>query len=123
MEESVYISPFISELMDYLDDCLLKLEEGRENQIYADPFYDSGLSDEKVDELIATIDEDCRAELGSFPSYHRNRQGCTAPPEYSRLSPTARRAMAEGCLLIIQRHTVILGDTEPIPPLPAEIYC
>lgn len=103
-EEGIYISPCVSDLMDWLDDCLHRIEDGRTHEIYSDPYFDSGLTDAQVDELIRVIDEDCTAELGSFPSYHRNRQGCNAPPDYSRLPPAARRAMAEGCLAILRRH-------------------
>ena len=106
MEDGVYISPYLAELVAWLDDCLDKLDTGREHEIMSDPFFNSGLSDEKVDELIATIDDDISTELGGYAGYHRNRSNSNAPPEYARLGPSARRALAEGCLMIINRYSV-----------------
>lgn len=103
-EEGTYISAGLSEMTAWLDDCLDKLDSGRENEIMSDPFFDSGLSDEKVDELITTIDADISKELEGHAGYHRNRSNSNAPPEYSRLGASARRALAEGCLMILQRH-------------------
>ena len=106
-EDGVYISPCLQELVDWLDDCLEKLDAGEENLIMSDPYFDSGLSDETVDALIADIDEDIATELGKYTGYHRNRSGANAPPEYHRLGPSARRALAEGCLQILKRHEVM----------------
>lgn len=103
-EGGVYLSPCLLELMAYLDDCLDKLDDGREHEIMRDPFWDSGLTDAQVDKLIAAIDADCAKEIKDFPAYHARRQGCNAPPDYARLSPGARRAMAEGALMILRRH-------------------
>lgn len=102
-EENSYISPALDELMAFLDDCLVKIDEGREHEIFRDPFFESGLTDVQVDQLIEEIDQDCLKEITDFPSYHARRQGCNAPPEYARMSPGARRAMAEGALMIIKR--------------------
>lgn len=104
IEESQYISPYVTELMAWLDDCLQKFEDGRESEILSDPFFESGLSDEKVDELIRVIDEDLKFEIDRYPSYHENRQGCNTAPDYWRLSASGRRALAEGCLAIMRRH-------------------
>lgn len=103
-EDGTYLSPCLLELMAYLDDCLDKLDAGREVEIIRDPFWESGLTDVQCDELIRVIDEDCAKEIRDFPSYHARRQGCNAPPDYARLSPGARRAVAEGCLAILRRH-------------------
>lgn len=108
-EEGVYISPYIADLCSWLDLCLDHIENGRGDEIPSDPFFESGLSDEQVDELIRAIDEDCAKEIGSFPGYHRNRSGAELPPEFARLSARGRRALAEGCLIIIRQHEAALA--------------
>lgn len=107
VEEGVNLSAYTNELTAWLQQCYELLDSGNEGRIPSDPFFDSGMTDAQVDTVIAAIDEEFVTELGSFPSYHRNRSGANALPEFHRLSPSARRAMVEGCLVIKNRHKAL----------------
>jgi len=103
-EAGVEITGLSLDIIDYLQDCYEKLEAGQEQLILSDPFYvphDGPLSDAKVDALIAAIDGKFHHEITNFPTYHERRSGANAEPEFARLGPTARRAMAEGLTRIL----------------------
>ncbi len=108
-EGGITISDQTEEITVYLQDVLEKLERGEAHMILADPFYRRAndkppLSDDDVDRIITAIDSEYEEELGKYPQYHRNRSGANALPEFSRLSPTARRAVCEGLDAITQRY-------------------
>lgn len=109
VEEGVTLSDQTLEMTAYLQDVFDKLERGEEHLILGDPFYtrEGGrppLTDEHIDKVIAAIDSEYATELGQYPAYHRNRSGATALPEFSRLSPAARRRVVEGLDAITQRY-------------------
>jgi hypothetical protein len=104
VEEGVTLNDYTLEFTEFLQHCFALLEDGREDQILSDPFFDSGISDEQVDAVIAALDAEYEHELGTYPGYHRNRSGANALPEFHRLSPRGRRALVEGALVIKQRH-------------------
>jgi hypothetical protein len=118
IEEGVTLSAYTLDVIEYLQDCFEKLEAGQEDLILSDPFYvphDGPLSDEKIDRLIAAIDEEHDKEINSFPDYHRRRSGANAKPEWHRLSPRARRAVAEGCMRILEEHNSWVAQAY-VPP-------
>lgn len=104
MEEGVYLDPETVELMAYLQIVLEALEAGTADALYADPFTASTLTDAQVDELITAIDGEFAHELGHYMDYHRNRSGAELPPDFARLGPAARRAVAEECQRIMARY-------------------
>lgn len=102
IEEGVTLSAYTLELTAWLQHCFDQLEKG--DELYADPFFDSGISDERVDAIIEALDAEYAFELGTYPTYHRNRSGANAPPEFHRLSPQGRRALVDGCLAIKRKY-------------------
>lgn len=107
--EGVTLTDDVLECIAYLQDVLEKLDRDEEHLILSDPFYQRAngkppLTDEVVDKVIEAIEAEFAFELGNYPGYHRNRSGATDPPEFTRLSPSARRAVAEGLDAILQRH-------------------
>lgn len=105
-EEGVTLSAYTNEITAWLQRCFRMLEDGEEDRILvSDPFFESGLSDELIDQVIAALDAEYAHELGTYPSYHRNRSGANALPEFHRLSARGRRALVEGALLVKQKYT------------------
>lgn len=104
VEEGVTLTPFTLEFTAWIQHCFDAMEVGQEERIMSDPFFDSGISDELVDEVIEALDKEYEHELGTYPGYHRNRSGCNALPEFHRLSPRGRRALVEGCLRIKRKY-------------------
>jgi len=118
IEEGITLTPYTLDIVDYLQECFEKMEAGQEDLILADPFYvpaSGPLSDEKVDRLISALDEEFGKEIDSFPGYHERRSGANAKTDWFRLSPRARRAMAEGCMRIIEEH---MGQPPPVVSAP-----
>src|SRR5437016_5161755 len=112
VEEGVLLTDDVLEVIAYLQDCFEKLERGDEHLILGDPFYQRPdgkppLTDDEVDKVIAAIDEEFTFEIGTYPGYHRNRSGASAPSDFHRLSPRARRAMVEGLDAILTRHKAL----------------
>jgi len=109
IEESVTLSPQTLEITDYLQFCYEAMEAGEEDRITSDPFYTrtgdrAPMTQETADAMIEGLDAEYATELGTYPGYHRNRSGANALPEFSRLSPRARLAMAEGIDAIAERY-------------------
>ncbi len=102
--EGILLSPYTLAVTAYLHDCWQHLDNGTEDQIIADPFYESGLSDEQIDWVIKALDEEYDKEWGLYSSYHRNRQGCEAGADFNRMGTRARRAMIEGLQRIIAEY-------------------
>lgn len=104
VEEGVTLNDYTIELTAWLQRCFDLLEAGCEDQILSDPFFESGISDERVDAIVEALDNEYAFELGTYPSYHRNRSGANALPEFHRLSPRGRRALVEGALVIKRKY-------------------
>ncbi len=109
IEEGVYLDDVVIEVIGFMQDCFDKLERGEEDMILADPFFERPngkppLTDEEVDRVIAAIDSEFAHEINNYLDYHRNRSGANSPPEFSRMSPRARRAMVEGIEAIMEAH-------------------
>jgi hypothetical protein len=109
VEENVKLSAFTVAVIDYLQHVFEMLDAGRERDIISDPWFTRRdglppLTESAIDRLIAAIDEEFAVEIGSFAGYHRNRSGATATPDFHRLSPAARRAVAEGLDAIVSRY-------------------
>lgn len=124
VEEGVTISGYVLEFIEYIGNCFDLLEDGREDEIFCDPFYvrDENreyISDEKVDEVINAIDAEYTYEIGTYPSYHRNRSNSNATADFSRLSKSARRGMVEGIDRIISKWEKIEAEEKAaLPPTP-----
>ena len=109
IEGAVTLSDQTLEITAFLQECLELLEAGQEDRIISDPFYQRAddkppLSDEQIDRLIAAMEEEYAKEIERYPDYHKNLSGALYPPQFTRLSPTARRAMAERLDAIISRY-------------------
>lgn len=119
VDEGVTITGFTLDMTDYLQDCFDKLEAGQEDLIMADPFYTprgGPFSDEKVDRLIAALDEEYGKEIDNFRDHHAGRSGANTKPEWHRLGPRARRALAEGCMRIIEEWNPVKAEVpDPVP--------
>jgi hypothetical protein len=108
-EEGVDLRDVVVETIDYLQDVLERLDTGREHEILADPYYvrphgKAPYTDEQVDRVIAAIDSEFYTEISEQATYHRNRSGANATPDFWRLSQPARRAVVEGLEAIKTRH-------------------
>jgi hypothetical protein len=127
IEEGVTLSPYTLDVIDLLDRVFDALEAGAEGTLFVDPFYtpQSGpLTEEKIDALIAAIDHEFTFEVTTYASYHRNRSGSNATPEFHRLSAHGRRALAEGLAMLIEEHfppapAVTSAGEPPVTPTPA----
>jgi hypothetical protein len=118
VQEGVVLGDDVLEVIAYLQDCFDKLDRGEEHLILGDPFYQRAankppLTDEEVDKVVAAIDQEFAFEIGNYPDYHRNRSGATAPADFGRLSPRARRAMVEGLDAILARHKEKAAQANP----------
>lgn len=105
MEGTTPISGYTLDIIEYMQYCYERMDSGRENEIIGDPWYTprrGPISEETVDKLIEEMDHEFSKEIDGFPSYHFRRSGANATPDFRRLGPTARRAMAEGLLRIIE---------------------
>lgn len=105
VENGVTITGETQDITDWMQECFEKLEGGHEQDILSDPFYTprtGALDAERVDQLIAELDREFALEIDQFPDYHDRRSGANAKPEWSRMGPTARRAMAEGFCRILE---------------------
>ncbi len=84
----------------WLQLCYEKLEQGREDEIPSDPFYESErgpITDDYVNRVVEVTEGEFVYELEKNPAYHfRNADGATTPPEFTRLGPRGRRALVEG---------------------------
>ena len=87
-------------VIEWLQECYLLMESGEEERIprYLDFHSRAGvLTDDYVDRVVEAIEAEFVHELTQYPEYHfRNADGATTPPEFTRLSKEARRAMVEG---------------------------
>jgi hypothetical protein len=110
IEEGVYLDDVVIEVIAFMQDCFNRLERGEEDMILADPFFERPggkppLTDDEIDRIIAAIDSEFVHEITNYLDYHRNRSGANAAPEFTRMSPRARRAMVEGIEAIMALHT------------------
>lgn len=99
------------EVIAFLQFCYECVEEGREDKIPYDPFYksprakDGILTDDYADRLISAIEDEFVHELKRYPDYHfKNADGAVIPPDFHRLSPNGRRAMAQGLDKLICKY-------------------
>ena len=87
-------------VIKWLQECYDWMEAGEEEKISPNLAYKSTrgvLTDDYVDRIIAKIEFEFEFELDKYPGYHfQNADGANAPPEFTRLSPSARRALVEG---------------------------
>ena len=75
-----------------LEEWFWAIESGTANNRY--PGLDCSVSQEKADNLVEIIEGFIEEEIKTHPS-HWARKGKDAPPDFRRLAPHARRAMAE----------------------------
>ena len=112
LEDGITLSDYTCEIIDYLQDCLDKLERGEEDMILGDPFYSRPVgrepfSDEDVARVVAAIDAEFATEMTGAAGYHRNRSGAETTPDFHRLGARAQRAMVEGLDAILARHAPV----------------
>lgn len=123
-DENVVLSGYVLDMTEFLQDCFEKLEEGHEDLILSDPFYTprgGPFSDEKVDRLIAALDEEYGKEIDNYRAHHLQRSGANAKPDWHRMSKRARRAVAEGAARIIEEWADWdEAQKAPLPPPPPE---
>lgn len=98
-EEGITLTPYVNEVIAWLQHCLDMLEAGTEDRILGDPFYVSNLTEQQIDAAIAEIDVYFDSEIARYPEYHERRSGANAKTELGRLGPAARRA----CVEMLQR--------------------
>jgi len=109
IEEGVYLDDVVIDVISFMQDCFDKMERGEEDLILADPYFERPngkppLSEDEIDRIIAAIDSEFSHEITNYLDYHRNRSGANFAPEFSRMSPRARRAMVEGIEAIMESH-------------------
>ena len=77
---------------------VLDLFEAGEEEIQSDPSFvwpGEPPSDERVEEIIAALDEKFAHEIQTYPGYHRNRSGATTTPDFHRMPIFVKRILVE----------------------------
>lgn len=102
-------SPLCSEVIACLEECFQLLETGQAERLNADPYYERPqgrppMTDSDVDRLIEALDEEFGSEIERFPDYHKRRSGSTRKPDWSRLTTSQRRGLANRVDAIIARY-------------------
>lgn len=91
----------VRKVIEVLQDWFEAMERGAANHRHSS--IDCTVTDEQANRLIDVIDGFFENEVTKYPEYWANRKQVDGLPEFSRLAPQARKALAEDLRRVLQK--------------------